>query len=70
MHLVLPKNTRKIKHTQKNALKTWLYTEVYRSKIKIKLFVLEKLVKINGYCLKYIPNKFKDDINLALLGIC
>ena len=30
---------------------------------------LEKLVKINGYCLKYIPNKFKDDVNLALLAV-
>ena len=30
---------------------------------------LEKLVKINGYCLKYIPDVFKDDLNLALIAV-
>ena len=31
--------------------------------------ILEKLIKINGYCLQYIPDEFKDDFNLSILAV-
>ena len=60
-------------------LKNYLDAKLYLFKKLIKknrsviadneIAQFKKLVKINGYCLKYIPNEFKEDVNLALSAV-
>ena len=38
-------------------------------KLKMNYSFLEKLIKLNGYCLQYIPDIFKNDFDLAFFAV-
>ena len=48
---------------------TSIYFKIFKTKIRLNYLFLEKLMKLNGYCLQYIPEVFRDDFDLAMLAV-